>query len=105
MKYSAITNIQASTIISSKSIVSSIKLKEQREATPERLVRLWGCGLETAKRTLQSTTHKAYREYLNSTGSLTRRFRTRLAQLRYRQLALPHGTMFSDTMFAKIKSI
>ena len=49
MNYSVISKIKVSTIISPKSIVSSIKLKEQRQATPESLARLWGCGLETAK--------------------------------------------------------
>ena len=105
MQFSLMSRINSSPIVNMKATASSISIKEQREATPERLSKLWGCGLETAKRTLEATTHKAYREYLNSTGSLTRRFRTRLAQLRYRQLALPHGAMYSDTMFAKIKSI
>jgi hypothetical protein len=108
MQYSLLSSINSTPIVtvSSLSITSSaISIKEQREATPERLAKLWGCGLVTAKRTLEATTHKAYREYLNSTGSLTRRFRTRLAQLRYRQLSLPHGAMYSDTMLANIKSI
>ena len=105
MQFSFCSKINSTPIVSTESLISSISLKEQREATPERLAKLWGCGLDTAKRTLESTTHKAYREYINSTGSLSRKFRTRLAQLRYRQLALPHGAMYSDTMFSKIKSI
>ena len=64
-----------------------------------------GCGLETPKWTLKATTHKSYREFINTTGSIMRRFRSRLAHIRYRQLYAPHGTMYSDIMFASIKSI
>ena len=103
--YCFTSKITSTPILNAEALINSITLKEQREATPERLAKLWGCGLETAKRTLEATTHKAYREYLSSTGSLTRKFRTRLAQLKYRQLALPHGAIYSDTMFSKIKSL
>ena len=105
LQHTLISKIKTIPIISAERSVSSLSIKEKLQATPERIAKLWGCGLDTAKRTLEATTHKAYREYLNSTGSLTRRFRTRLAQLRYRQLALPHGAMYSDTMLSKIRSI
>ncbi len=92
-------------IAASKRIINALKIKHGKEATPERIAKLWGCSLPTARRTLEATTHTAYREFSNSTGTITRRFRTRRSQLRYRQLALPHGRFYSDTMFAHFKSI
>ena len=62
MLNSFISEVIATPIINFKSLTHSISLKEQHEATPERLAKFWGCGLETTKRTLEATTHKAHRE-------------------------------------------
>ena len=74
MQYSLCTKIKSTPIVITDSLISSISLKEQREASPERQARLWGYRFGTAKRTLEATTHKVYREYINSTWSLTRKF-------------------------------
>ena len=51
---------------------------------------MWRIGLNTAKRTLETTTHHCIR----STDLLFKRFKTDKAQLRYKQLSRQHGTFY-----------
>ena len=67
--------------------------------SPEYIAKKWGCGLRTARNTLQGTTQLGVRSAI---GPLTRRYRTDLLQLRYRRL---NARFYTDTMFAKTKSI
>ena len=69
------------------------------EVTLELLSRKWACGLGTATNTLKATTQLGVRSAI---GPLTRRYRTDILQLHYRRL---NFTLFSDTMFAKTKSL
>jgi hypothetical protein len=52
--------------------LSSLKSKSSNQLSPEDLAKLWGIGLKTTRRTLQSTTQQCVR----TVGQLTRRFRT-----------------------------
>ena len=61
--------------------------------TPKQLARQWCIGLQTAAKTLMSTTQKGVR---NAFHPIHRRFRTRQTQLRYPQLSFK---FYSDTMF------
>jgi hypothetical protein len=56
--------------------------------TPETLASRWNIGIDTAKKTIQATTQKGIRSYLNP---IEQRYRTKQAQLRYRQLSGRHG--------------
>ena len=50
--------------------ISALATRKKDKLTPEDLMRLWGIGFKTAKRTLQATTHQC----LNSVENLRRRF-------------------------------
>ena len=63
------------------------------------LARNWGIGLETAARTLHSTTQRGVRTVLHP--SLSRRFRTNDRQLRTRRL---REDIYTDTLISKTKS-
>jgi hypothetical protein len=70
--------------------------------TPEILSSRWHIGLDTARKTIQVTTQKGIRSYLNP---IEQRYRTKQAQLRYRQLSGRHGRFYTDTFFSSIPSI
>ena len=83
-------------------IASAIATRKKDKLTPEELMRLWGIGLSTAKRTLKATTHQC----LRSVETIRRRFRTDLAHMRYKRLSSSrHGKFYVDTLFSKVKSI
>ena len=69
--------------------------------TPEFLSRQLHIGLPIASRTLNATTH----QFIHSTGSLTRRFHTDKAQLRYKQLAKVHGSFYCDYLKISVPSL
>ena len=81
--------------------ISAIASRKSDTISAEDLVRLWGIGLATAKRTVQATTHQC----LRTVGTLRRRFRTDKAHMRYKRLSTRHGRFYVDTLFAKVKSI
>jgi hypothetical protein len=81
--------------------ISAMATKKKDKITPEQLMRLWGIGLATAKRTIKATTHQC----LSTVGTLRRRFRTDKAHMRYKRLTTRHGRFYTDTLFAKVKSI
>ena len=83
-------------------VVSALATRKKDKLTPEDLMRLWGIGLSTAKRTLKATTHQC----LRTVDTIRRRFRTDLAHLRYKRLSNSrHGKFYVDTLFSKVKSI
>ena len=68
--------------------------------TKEVLARRWGISLDTAHRTLRATTQRGVRAFLNPTD---RRLSTRLPHLAFPMLR--DRKMYTDTLFAKVKSI
>ena len=46
--------------------ISSAMTKSKSKLTPEYLTSIWGCGKETAKKTIEATTCKHYRRTLSS---------------------------------------
>ena len=81
--------------------ISALATRKSDTITAEDLVRLWGIGLMTAKRTIKATTHQCIR----TVGTLRRRFRTDRAHMRYKRLSTRHGRFYVDTLFSKVKSI
>ena len=75
--------------------------KPKDKLTPEYLSQIWNCGIETARKSIEASTCRYYRQ---GTKGLQRRFRPSRSMMRYRQLALPAGEFYSDTMFAKVRS-
>lgn len=83
--------------------ISSLNVSKPKDSvTPEYLAQIWNCGIDTARKTLQATTCRYYRQI---TKGMTRRFRTRRNLLRYKQLAVPAGEFYSDTLKAKVCSV
>ena len=68
--------------------------------TKEVLARRWGIGMDTAYRTLRVTTQRGVRTFLHPTE---RRLSTHLPHLSFPMLR--DSKVYSDTMFAKVKSI
>jgi len=81
--------------------LSIINTSKNRTITPEDLMRRWGIGIDTARRTLRST----YQEYTRSADNLSRRFKTARVHSRYRQLTGPYSQFYMDTLFSKVVSI
>jgi hypothetical protein len=81
--------------------VSALATRKKDKITAEQLMKLWGIGLATAKRTINATTHQC----LSTIGTLRRRFRTDRAHMRYKRLTTRHGRFYVDTLFSKVKSI
>ena len=67
--------------------------------TPESLARSWMIGIDSAKRTLATTTQLAIRHAVHP---LKRRYRTDLLSTRHRRLNI---RIFSDTLFAGVQSL
>jgi len=63
----------------------------------EKIASSWNIGLEAAKKTIRCTTQKGVR---NVSHPVERRFRTRQAQLHYRQLSGRHGKFYTNTFFS-----
>ena len=75
--------------------------KPKEKLTPEYLAQIWNCGIETARKSIEASTCRYYRQVK---GGLQRRFRPSRSMMRYRQLTIPAGEFYSDTMFAKVRS-
>jgi hypothetical protein len=81
-------------------LVYATSSKDHRsKVEPEVLAHRWGTSLDIASHTLKVTTQRGLR-YLE--GNLSRRFRTRQAQLRYKFL---RSDVYSDTLFSDVKYI
>ena len=82
--------------------ISAVMVKPKDRLTPEYLAQIWKCGLETARKTIEASTCAHYR---NVTKGLTKRFKPTRDFMRYRQIRLPAGEFFTDTMMAKVRSV
>ena len=76
--------------------------KPKDRLTPEYLGQLWKCGIETARKTIEATTCRKYR---NTVQGLTKRYRPSQDFMRYRQIRIPEGEFYTDTMISKVISI
>ena len=90
-------NVVASVNISD--IGSSIITERHSSVTPERISKIFGCGIQTAKDTLHVTTQHGV---WSAVHPLTRCYWTDLLSLCYRCL---DTLMYSDTMHFKVKSL
>ena len=80
------------------STISSARTTKRKTAiTPETLAARWRIGIETARRTLESTTQRGVRDFSEYKG--TRRLKHSHYQLRYR---LIRDTVYTDTMYAAV---
>ena len=86
----------------SRSISALQVTKPRHSITPSYLSSLWGIGLGKATKTIEATSCKYFRQIEQG---ISRRFRTRRNLLRHRQLALPAGEFYSDTLFSLVKSV
>jgi hypothetical protein len=66
------------------------------DVTPENVAKRWLVGIETAKKTLDVTTQRGVRSIPNPA---TRRFKTRMAHLRYPRMG---GMFYADIMEPKV---
>ena len=83
--------------------IKSLHLARPKDKlTPEYLAQIWNCGIDTARKTIEASTCQHYRTSVNG---LTKRYRPSRDHMRYRQLRLPAGEFYTDTMMSKIKSI
>lgn len=97
MQYDQFMNLSESQVTLNPMSTNRIKATD-----PERISALFGCGLKTARRTLDATTQNHIRQH---SQSVTKRWRTRRSQLRYRQLSSPYGDFNADVHYAKVKSL
>jgi hypothetical protein len=78
----------------------TLPLTKKGKISPEELAARWHIGVETARKTLASTTQLAIRDFTHSTGG--RRLKPFAYQLRYRRLK---ADMYTDTLIGKTKSL
>lgn len=76
-----------------------LSMDRHAKITPEELSRKWGCGLETAKKTLKVTTQKGIRYAVHP---LHRRYRVDHLNLHRKRLG---QEWYMDQMFSKVKSL
>ena len=89
--------------IRSMCAICAVNMSKPKDClTPEYLSQIWQCGLEMARRTIEATTCKHYR---HTSKGMTKRFKPTRDLTRYRQIKVPAGEFYSDTMISKIKSI
>ena len=81
------------------SIATTVTGERHTSVTAENLARMWGIGLETAKRTLHVTTQRGVRTAIHP---LHRRYRVDHLHLNRRRL---NGDWYSDTLFSKVMSL
>lgn len=80
-------------------VAATLTTQRHTTITPEELAKKFGCGLETAKKTLKATTQMGIRHAVHP---LSRRYRTDIMQSRLRRL---NTSFYSDTFFATTKSL
>ena len=81
-------------------LLSAKSSSRKGTVSPECLSSIWNIGLEQAKRTIDRTTQRGVRDFSNPT--MGRRLKPFAYQLLFRHL---RTTMYTDTMFSKIKSL
>jgi len=80
--------------------VSFVGAKDRHSrVSPETIARKFRCGLETAQKTLKSTTQRGVRHAIHP---LHRRYRVDHLNLNRRRL---NDTFYMDTLFSKVKSL
>eukprot|EP00978_Attheya_sp_CCMP212_P022661 scaffold67994_cov67-Attheya_sp.AAC.2 len=80
--------------------IAAINAKERHyRVTPDIIAKRFGCGIETAQKTLVTTSQYGVRQ---ATHPLTRRYRTDLLQLKYHRLS---NYWCTDAMFPDVKSV
>lgn len=79
--------------------VSAMGSERHPRATPAEISRKFGCGLETARKTLKATTNFGVR---TATDPFTKRYRTDIMQTKHRRI---RATFYNDTMFSKTYSL
>jgi hypothetical protein len=80
----------------------SSKSRLPTETLCNKVAKTFGVGLETAARTIQSTTHSALRQSIHP---IHKRFKMRVAQLRYPRLSGHSGKVHTDTFFSDVLSL
>jgi hypothetical protein len=85
-------------------VATTMTSKRGLNMNAETLSNNWCIGLEAAKKTLQVTTQKGIRNVLHP-YPIEKRFRTKQAQFRYKQLSGRHGRFYTDTFFSNTPSI
>ena len=70
--------------------------------SPETLAKKWNIGIDTAKRTLESTMQLAICQAIHP---IQRRYRTEVMQLHYPCLGGRHGCFYTDTFFTKTPTL
>jgi len=77
-------------------------LVKHNATSAESLAQTWNISLPNAQKTIKCTTQKGVRNPLYPIGG---RYRTKQAQLRYKQLTGRHGSFYTDTFFSQAKSL
>jgi hypothetical protein len=87
-----------------KVLVGSVSSKSRlpTEILRNKVAKTLGVGLETAARTIRSTTQLALRQSIHPTH---KRFKTRVAQLQYPRLSRHSGKLHTDTFFLDVPSL
>jgi len=86
-----------------RSLAATVKISAiSHNSHSEYLAKNWGISLESAKRTVISTSQHSIRSTI---GVKTKRFRTHAHQSRYRQLGGYLSTFASDSFSSKVKSL
>ncbi len=83
-------------------IASTSTSKREMTINAKKMAHTWNIGLEHARKTLQCTTQKGIQ---NTLYPIERCYRTKQAQLRYRQLSGRHGRFYTDTFFTSVPSL
>eukprot|EP00978_Attheya_sp_CCMP212_P023324 scaffold71208_cov34-Attheya_sp.AAC.1 len=80
--------------------IDAINAKERHyRVTQDIIAKRFGCGIETAQKTLVATSQYGVRQV---THSLTRRYQTDLLQLKYHRLS---DDWYTNAMFPDVKSV
>ena len=88
-------------ILSRSVYIDAIHHTSGQELTPSDLARLWGISLESAKKTLSSTSQDYIRKL---SGKISRRFKTNAHQRQYKQLGGYLSKFCSDTFQSNVES-
>lgn len=74
----------------------------RKPISPETLAKKWNIGIDTAKRTLESTMQLTICQAIHP---IQRRYRTEVMQLHYPCFGGRHGCFYTDTFFAKTPTL
>jgi hypothetical protein len=95
-----VQSVNVATSYHNSSAIAFVGAKDRHsKVTAEAIARKFKCGIETAQRTLKTTTQRGIRQAIHP---LHRRYR--VDHLNYNRRRL-HDTFYMDTLFSKVKSI